>query len=258
MAVKTIRSVENALTVLEALAAAQPIGVSALARLIDLDKNAVQRILLTLGQAEWAGQHDGGEWSITSKSLQVGTHYTSGLRDLAHPHLVKLQRETNETVLLFAREGQTMVVLDSVDSSQALRMTVPIGMVVPIRQGAAFDAFLPDDERALLPAMHAKPTPAALKAVRRDGFFVIDSLYPNAIAAGAPIFDPRGTPIATITIVGPKVRISKLEARRLGERAAATAALLSSHRQPSIAPDRLRPLTRSEQFVEDRSRPAGQ
>lgn len=228
MAVKTIQSVENALTVLEALATAQPIGVSALARLVDLDKNAVQRILLTLGQAGWARQGDDAEWSITSRSLRVGTHYTSGLREVAHPHLVRLQRETNETVVLFAREATTMVVLDSVDSSQALRMTVPIGMVVPLRQSAAFDAFLADDERSRLPATDGVPGPAALKAVRRDGFYVIDSVYPNAIAAGAPIYDPRGTPIATITIVGPKVRISRAQARNLGQRAATAAAVLSA------------------------------
>src|SRR4051812_30912644 len=134
MPVKTIQSVQNALGVLEVLAALQPIGVSALARGADLDKAAVQRILLTLGDAGWIRQLDTGEWTITSKALQIGTHFTSGLRELAHPHLVQLQRDTDETVVLFAREADTMVILDSVDSSQVLRMTVPIGMVVPIRQ----------------------------------------------------------------------------------------------------------------------------
>ncbi len=227
MAVKTIQSVKNALDVLEALAAEQPIGVSALARLIELDKNAVQRVLVTFGEAGWANQTDGGEWSITSKALQVGTHFTSGLRDVAHPHLVQLHRQTDETVVLFAREAQTMVVLDSVDSSQALRITVPLGMVVPIHHGAAFDAFLADADRLQLPLIGAIPTAAALRTVRRDGFFVVDSPYPNAIGAGAPIFDGRDAPIATITIVGPKVRITKTDARRLGALAATTAAAIS-------------------------------
>lgn len=228
MAVKTIQAVENALVVLEALARAQPAGVSALARQVDLDKNAVQRILVTLGRVGWIRQHESGEWTITSKALQIGTQYTSGLREIAHPHLVQLQQETDESVLLFAREGQTMVVLDSIDSGQALRMTVPIGMVVPMRQGAAFDAFLTEDERAQLPMTRPAPTKARVEAVRNEGFFVIDELYPNAIAAGAPIMDARGTPIATITIVGPKVRITRPIARRLGRRAALTAALITA------------------------------
>ncbi len=189
----------------------------------DIDKTAVQRILLTLGAAGWIRQLESGEWTVTSKALQVGTHYTSGLRELAHPHLVQLQRETDETVLLFAREANTMVVLDSVDSSQVLRMTVPVGMVVPIRQGGAFDAWLSDDERDTLPHLARVPSPAALATVRANGYFVIDEMYPNAIASGAPVFDRHGRPIATITIVAPKARVNKAAARRLGERAAATA-----------------------------------
>jgi IclR family acetate operon transcriptional repressor len=228
MAVKTIQSVQNALTVLEALAAAQPAGVSALARTVDLDKAAVQRILLTLGDAGWIRQTDAGEWTITSKPLQIGTHFTAGLRELAHPHMVQLQRATDETVLLFAREANTMVVLDCVDSSQVLRMTVPIGMVVPLRQGAAFDAWLPDDERAALPATSPAPTKAAVDAVRASGYWVIDEMYPNAVASGAPVFNRRGAPIATITIVAPKARVNKSAARKLGEVAARTAQLVTA------------------------------
>ncbi len=224
MAVKTIQSVHNALAVLETLAAHQPIGVSALARMAEIDKTAVQRILLTLGDAGWIHQLDTGDWSITSKALQIGTHYTSGLRELAHPHLVQLQRDTDETVLLFAREANTMVVLDTVDSSQVLRMTVPIGMVVPIHQGAAIDAWMSDDERAALPHLVSVPSASALATVRANGYFVIDEMYPNAIAAGAPVFDRRNRPIATITIVAPKARVNRAAARRLGECAAATAA----------------------------------
>src|SRR4051812_13746251 len=108
MAVKTINSVSNALSVLEVLAQAQPAGVSALARSTELDKAAVQRILLTLGEAGWIHQLESGEWAITSKTLRIGTHYTSDLRQVAHPHLVALHQQTDETVLLFVRENNTM------------------------------------------------------------------------------------------------------------------------------------------------------
>ncbi|CAB4858529.1 unannotated protein [freshwater metagenome] len=223
MAVKTIQSVENALTVVEALAVAQPIGVSALARLVGLDKNAVQRILLTLGQAGWIRQLDSGEWHITSRALQIGSRYTSGLRDAARTHLEQLQQQTGETVLLFARDGLQMVVLDAIDSAHALRMTVPIGTAVPITRAAAFDAFLTDTDRAELPPPPEPPTKRALAHVRSTGFFVLDDLYPNAVAAGAPVFDQHGTPVGSVTVVGPRARVDATAARHFGELAAATA-----------------------------------
>ena len=106
-------------------------------------------------------------------------------------------------------------------------MTVPTGMVVPLRRGAAFDAWLPADERAALAPASPPTTTSDVDAVRANGYFVIDEMYPNAIAAGAPVFDRRGAPIATITIVAPKARVSKAAARKLGELAARTAALVT-------------------------------
>ncbi len=234
MAVKTIQSVENSLTVIEALASAQPIGVSALARLVDLDKNAVQRILVTLGKAGWIRQGDTGEWQITSRALQVGTRYTPDLRDAARPHLEQLQRKTDETVLLFARDAFTMVVLDAIDSGHALRMTVPVGTVVPISATGAFDSFLSDDDRARLAEIEPRSantrraSKRTIAEVLSSGFFVLDDLYPNAIAAGAPVFNGHGAPVAAVTVVAPRARVSKATAHQFGELAARTSKAISA------------------------------
>lgn len=218
MAVKTINSVRNALTVLESLAPAQPIGVSALARLVELDKATVQRILLTLGDAGWIHQSNSGEWMLTSRALQVGTHYTSTLREVARPHLVELQHTTGETALLFARERDTLVLVDSVDSTEVLRMTVPLGTVVPVRQTGALDAFFPETERTALPrADGARTTASTIATVRRQGYYVVDQLYPNSVAAGSPITDGAGTVVGSLNVVGPKARIARQTARHLGE-----------------------------------------
>ena len=229
MAVKTIQSVENALTVVESLAAAQPIGVSALARLVDLDKNAVQRILVTLGHAGWIRQGDGGEWQITSRALQIGARYSSDLRDAARPHLEELQQQTNETVLLFAREGFSMVVVDAIDSGHALRMTVPVGTVVTMSSTGTFEAFLSKDDQTRLAALEPpagsprRPSKRVIAGVRSNGFFVLDDLYPNAIAAGAPVFNEHGNPLASVTVVAPRARASKATAQHFGELAAIAA-----------------------------------
>jgi IclR family acetate operon transcriptional repressor len=234
MAVKTIQSVENALLVMETLASVQPIGVSALARLVDLDKNAVQRILITLGHAGWIRQGDSGEWQITSRAFQIGTRYTAGLRDAARPHLEVLQHDTGETVLLMAREGLSMVVVDAIDSAHALRMTVPIGTVVPLSAAGAFDTFLSDADQEHLvnvQPMAGRPRTLSKRAianVRAAGFYVLDDMYPSSMAAGAPVFSEHNAPIASVTVVGPRARVSKPMAHHFGELAAATAAAIGA------------------------------
>ena len=51
MAVKTIQAVDKALVLMEHLARDQPVGVSALARAVGLDKMAVQRVLAAMEQS---------------------------------------------------------------------------------------------------------------------------------------------------------------------------------------------------------------
>ena len=150
MPVKPNQSVETAMRVLEAVADEQPAGVSALARLLDLDKNATQRALVSLGHAGWIRQaaDDPGAWELTSRSLKVGHRFAPTLVQRARPRLEALHEATGETVVMMAREGDRMVAVDSVESSQPLRLSVPIGMDVPLQRSGAVDAFLPADEHA--------------------------------------------------------------------------------------------------------------
>src|SRR4051812_7098462 len=95
MPVKTLQTVENAFGVLEAVAEHQPVGVSALARSLGLDKAAVQRILVTLGAVGWLQPSgEGGTWALSPQALVVGRRYAPGLRDRARPHLEALQEAT--------------------------------------------------------------------------------------------------------------------------------------------------------------------
>jgi DNA-binding IclR family transcriptional regulator len=107
-------------------------------------------------------------------------------------------------------------------------MTVPLGTAVPIRRTGALDAFFPEADRAALPATGGTVASAAtLATVRRQGFYVVDQLYPNSVATGAPITDGQGAVIASLNVVGPKVRIGKATARRFGELTAVAARSIS-------------------------------
>jgi DNA-binding IclR family transcriptional regulator len=131
-------------------------------------------------------------------------------------------------VLLFERTGNQLVVLDGVDSPHLIRMTVPIGTEVPLTRTGALDAFLPADERASLPD-GPLPLPArSLATTRRAGYFVIDSMYPHAVAVGSPLFDERSHVVGSVLVVGPRERLPRRSYRGMGTLVLAAAAAIGS------------------------------
>lgn len=233
MAVKAIQSVDNALFVLEQLAVEQPVGVSELSRLTGLDKMAVQRVLVTLGQRGWLRQVDGsnGQWELTAVPMRVGEQYAAALREVGRDHLRRLAEASGETVLLFRRDGNRLVVIDGVDSVQMIRMTVPIGTEAPMLRGGGLDAFLSDDERRVLPVSQHPMSAKAIESTRRDGYFVLDSMYPHASAVGAPLWTRAAaarTVGGAVVVVGPRERIAAASHVRLGAIVRDAAAAIST------------------------------
>jgi DNA-binding IclR family transcriptional regulator len=198
MAVKSVRAVGNALAVIEALAAQPGSGVSALARQVSLDKMAVQRILVTLFEAGWIRGADGesGRWELSPRLAGLGRGVASDLRAHARAHLEQLARATGETVLLWSVDHHRAVVVDTIDSEQALRMTVPVGTEVPIHNAGLGPYFEP--------------------GAQLDEYFVLYDAYPNAVAVGAPVSQRDDVPTAAITVVGPRSRLSRPRLNAIG------------------------------------------
>jgi IclR family transcriptional regulator, acetate operon repressor len=221
MAVKAIQAVDNALHVLEQLAIEQPAGVSELARITGLDKMAVQRVLVTLGQRGWIRQVDGsnGQWQLTAVPMRVGEQYAAALRVVGRDHLHRLAETSGETALLFRRERDRLVVVDGVDSTQLVRMSVPIGTEAPMLRGGGLDVFLSAEERRTLQPSSHPMAKAALDAAVANGYFVLDSMYPHASAIGAPLWsrsDSHRTVGGAVIVVGPRERVAAAGYDRLG------------------------------------------
>ena len=134
MAVKSVRSVANALAVVEALAAQPGTGVSALARELSLDKMAVQRILVTLSSRAGSGPSRVSRAAGSSRRGSPGWAGRAPATCESMPAHTSRRSPatTGETVLLWSVDRRRAVVVDTIDSVQALRMTVPIGTEVPI------------------------------------------------------------------------------------------------------------------------------
>jgi DNA-binding IclR family transcriptional regulator len=234
MAVARLSTVEKALRVLSAVSDRQPISGSALARELDMDKNAVQRILITLGHQGWLQQdRQAGGWRLGPQSLVVGGRYAGALRDRAHPLLHDLAAETGETVTLWSVEGDAFTVVDAVESSQTIRGTIPIGYSASVLEGGDFLAFCATEMRARLEASSGMPamTEDEIKAVRRQGYYVVDTSYTSTLAIGAPVWEGRPSPAAAVLLVAPTERLRD-KVSETGERVRDVATQLSLTRAP--------------------------
>jgi DNA-binding IclR family transcriptional regulator len=235
MAVARLSTVEKALRVLSAVADSQPISGSALARELEMDKNAVQRILITLGHQGWLQQdRRAGGWRLGPQSLVVGGRYAGALRERAHPLLHDLAAETGETVTLWSVEGDAFTVVDAVESSQTIRGTIPIGYSASITEGGDFLAFCEREVRARLVSSSGRPAMSdeQVEAVRRQGYYVVDTSYTSTIAVGAPVWESRPSPSAAVLLVAPAERLRDRVAET-GDRMRAIATQLSTARTAS-------------------------
>src|SRR3982074_1804722 len=98
--VKEIQSVRNACTVINAIAARQPIGVSELARVTGLDKSGVQRLALTLHRAGWMRPEPGvaTRWELSPDFASLArAGGTASLVATVRPAMLLLRDETGET-----------------------------------------------------------------------------------------------------------------------------------------------------------------
>jgi IclR family acetate operon transcriptional repressor len=149
-------SVATALTVLEELSLSEGVGVSQLARQLDLPKSTVQRTLLTLKGTGWVRRDANARWGLTLRCAVVGQRVMSRttLSEVVRPIIVELRDETHETVRCFLIETMNIVLLDVADSDQAVRaVEEELPNSVPLHAtaiGKAALALRPDELAALL------------------------------------------------------------------------------------------------------------
>ena len=237
MGVKEMRSATRTLAVLETLAEHQPIGVRALARILDDDKSAVHRALITLAEAGWihrTGDDNSSQWELTTRALVVAQHAQrrSGLRQRARSALETLQRTTQESTLLAVPDAGRIVAVDVVESTQLVRTVPYVGMVIPTTTSAAGQAILAYLSAEELDAFLGEAPSAALRArlleVRERGWSLnAGDVVPGASSVGAAILDADRRPTAVIAISIPTERLPVARRAELGTLVAATAAGLA-------------------------------
>lgn len=223
-----MQNVLNALRVLEEVAARQPAGVGDLARGLEIPKSTVQRALLTLHTAGWIRQADGDgatRWVLSTKPLLVGRAATGdlSLRDVAVPVMEELRGRCDETVHLAVPEGGKVVLIERLETSQPVRIILPLGKDLPLHASANGKAVLAASGPTALERQLAEglarftdttlTDPDGLRAelalTRERGYATNDGEWREDVsAAAAAILGKSGQPVASISVNVPSSRVT--------------------------------------------------
>jgi DNA-binding IclR family transcriptional regulator len=239
-------TVEKALEVLFHLhGAAEPRGVTAIARSLGLPKSSVHRLLAALGQRGLVEQDAEGRYRLGFGliALGLGMLEREPIVLAARPVLEVAAKALGETLFLTAaREGE-IIVLDKVEGPGFLRAAPRIGEKVPLHAtavGRLHLAFAPDLVGLPEGPLHSF-TPrtrtqraAVLQEValaRRRGWAENrEEWIPGLVVVAAPVL-ADGRLVATVALAAPTVRLALRESGRVAQQLLAAAGQIGDRLQ---------------------------
>lgn len=215
----------SALRVLDEVARSQPVGVTDLAKSMDMPKSTTQRALRALEEAGWirrAGSSRQG-WVLTTKPIDMARHVAAdtGLREAAREQMMRLRDETGESVHLAIREENIAVIIDVEDTVDPVRIFWPPGVRSAIHataNGKALVAWMPpaDIRRVCGNLTRFTDTTCTdidelldeLATVREQGWAKAwGELRPDIASVAAPVMDRLGSPLASMSVFAPVHRM---------------------------------------------------
>lgn len=217
------------------------IGLTDLARLAALDKATARRFLVELEKHGFVEQ-DGETRRYRLGAAPVRLARIRQARfpfvAVAAPFARALADAAGETVHLSEFSGGRLATIHVEDSSQAHRVIVDVGAVLPFHataSGLAFLAFLPPDEidRALARPLErltpqtvvdAQAVRGLVRETRERGFSINRQGFEmGVISAAAPILAPTGRPVGALAVAAPTARADMARMLETGAAVAAAA-----------------------------------
>lgn len=223
------KSLSRALRVLNAIAdAGKPLGVTEIARRIDVHKSSVYRLLRTMVEYNYLEQHEStSEYWLGAQLSSLGQLAALHLElpKLARVHVERLSRRTQETANLVKLSGDRCLYLISVQTEHSIGMIArPIGSSDELHctaVGKAMLAYLPirRAENLLYRTQMKQRTPATprtpddvlaqLDSIRANGFSIDNGENDeNVRCIGSAVFDRRGDVVGAVSISGPDFRVT--------------------------------------------------
>jgi DNA-binding IclR family transcriptional regulator len=221
-------AVERAAEIMFLLAEWGDGSVSELAETTGSTGSAVHRILTALKRKDIVAQDDDSQryslaWSVLSLARSLSAR--ADIRTLAHPQMVRLRDQSEETLTLNVRSGLNRVCIEQVESLHEVRWVAEIGHIVPLHSGVTgkvllayagakeADAYLRslDVRRREDSSVPDRSTLAAqLVEIKQRGYALATKDRVRGISAiSAPILEPGGMVSAALTLAGPAERVTQ-------------------------------------------------
>lgn len=243
----TVRSVERALDVLEALERSDaPLRLTDLCRQVDLHPATVLRLLAVLHRRGIvAAQDQHYQLGVAVLRLAHGFLVSDQLSQYARTIMQRLTSVTDLTSSLYVRNGMERVLAVRVDGSPRLHYQAPIGLSLPlfIGSGKVITAHLDDDERDAVITIgvgHVKATGDPVDAdqlrgeldrIHNDGYGVTIGERDVAVAAAAVVVtSPGGEVLGALCVSGPSELTSRDRLHRAVPELQRAAAAMSERR----------------------------
>jgi DNA-binding IclR family transcriptional regulator len=219
-------SLLKALQVLQALEESHTgRGVTEIARQLGLPKSAVHRLLATFQEQGFVRQLSNRRYILGPALVRLGLRAAERFtpRRLARPYLEALAQETGETVFLGMLAQAGVVIVDKVESPEVLRISPPLGAVLPLwptALGKLLLAYSPEARREQLLESMQLPTTTLprerglhgirqeLARIRQRGFAAsVEEWTPDICCLAVPIRQGQGEVTAALALAMPRSRM---------------------------------------------------
>ncbi|MGQ7791126.1 IclR family transcriptional regulator [Faunimonas sp. B44] len=241
-----VQSLDRAISILEAIAAADGITLSEIARRTEYPVSTVHRLLATL-QSRGLANHDPatGLWMVGVGLFRLGSSYLRirKLPEIARPIIREVLEAVDETVNVTVVDGDDIVCVAQAEGHAAVRAFFRLGRRLPFHASAAGKAVLaasaPDRLAHLLGATKLEGftpnTPRTrkelldrLEETRKRGYAIDAEEHTLGMrCVAAAILDEWGEPVGAVSISAPSVRMPPERVEALGKVARETAERLT-------------------------------
>ena len=221
---RLIESVARALDILELLDAEGEMGITEIAKKLNMEKSTVYRSINTLRARHYVGQdQDTLKYSNSYKLFEMGHNVArnTGLPKMAFRFMRNLAKVSKGAVNLGVRDGLKVVYIDKIESDETVKVCMKIGQAIPLYctgLGKALLSYMPEREvRSLFGRQtFERMTYATIRDVdtlvedlaltRQRGYSIDNEEHlMGIVCVASPAFNAKGETIAALSVALPKM-----------------------------------------------------